>query len=171
MQTKWCYCCKTNKDVSLFGINRSKPDCLASECRECKRQKDKEYSAKHREEARKRAFLWYEMNKNNPEKMEKFKENQRKYRAKTKDKHAARQAKRRSLKQKATPLWLTQEQLRQIQTEYALSAWCSEVMNMKYHVDHIVPLKGKDVCGLHVPWNLQVIPAKTNLKKGNRYVG
>ena len=74
-------------------------------------------------------------------------------------------------KKNRTPSWLTQKQVKSIATEYELAAWCTKVTGIKYHVDHIVPLQGKTVSGLHVPWNLQVIPASDNHKKSNRFVG
>jgi len=60
----------------------------------------------------------------------------------------------------ATPPWLTQEMLNEIEQIY-LNATDEE------HVDHIVPLKGYNVCGLHVPWNLKAIPIKENYAKSN----
>lgn len=81
-------------------------------------------------------------------------------------KTAAQAAKRRAKLLKATPSWAN---IDAIQIEYDLAKWCSDVMGEKYHVDHIVPLQGKIVCGLHVHNNLQVIPASLNLTKSNSF--
>lgn len=77
-------------------------------------------------------------------------------------------AKRRADKIQRTPAWLTGEQLTAIDKLYKQAAWLTRITGVKWHVDHIVPLKGKNVSGLHIPDNLQVIPAWENIKKGNR---
>lgn len=77
-------------------------------------------------------------------------------------------AKRRAKKIQATPAWLTKEQLKQIQDFYILAKNLVLTTGIQYHVDHIVPLRGKDVSGLHVPWNLQVLTAHENINKSNK---
>ena len=87
------------------------------------------------------------------------------------DKIRAKDARRRSVQLNAQPPWLSAEQKRDIDSIYALARDCELVSGEKYHVDHIVPLQGKTVCGLHVPWNLQVLPASVNIGKSNKYNG
>lgn len=82
------------------------------------------------------------------------------YRA-NKDKAVLKKVIRNSRSKRATPAWLTPEMKRQISEVYRLRP-------VGYHVDHIIPLCGKNVSGLNVPWNLQYLPATENLKKGNR---
>lgn len=83
---------------------------------------------------------------------------------------AAHCAKRRSKKLKATPSWLTPEDYEQIKAMYVQAKQHSEITGYKWEVDHIVPLQGKEVSGLHVPWNLQVIPRTENIKKRNKLI-
>jgi 5-methylcytosine-specific restriction endonuclease McrA len=53
--------------------------------------------------------------------------------------------------------------------EYTLANELSWLSEDPLTVDHIVPLQGKNVSGLHVPWNLQILPSKKNTSKGNRH--
>jgi hypothetical protein len=69
-----------------------------------------------------------------------------------------------------TPKWLTFEQRREIELIYEHARECEALTGDQYVVDHIVPLKGVNVCGLHVPWNLQVLPSDVNDSKGNKLI-
>jgi hypothetical protein len=75
----------------------------------------------------------------------------------------------RANKNGATPLWLCSNDFEEISELYRAAQLFKEYTGLEYHVDHIVPLNSDIVCGLHVPWNLRVIPAKENLSKQNRY--
>lgn len=75
----------------------------------------------------------------------------------------------RAKKLKATPKWLTSAHLLEIENIYLNCKNKSEKEGIDYEVDHIVPLQGKNVSGLHVPWNLQIIPKKDNRKKSNTF--
>ena len=124
---------------------------------------NKKYYYSNKEKIARKNKLWYD--KNIDIVREKYKQ---RYYA---NKHIefARAAKRRAAKLKATPTWLSDTQKSQIESIYWLAKDLRTVCGETYHVDHIVPLKGKHVCGLHVPWNLQVLPADVNLSKGNRF--
>lgn len=85
------------------------------------------------------------------------------------DKRAAQQAKRKAAKIHRTPKWLTEEDYKLIETFYKQAQQLKEETGVEYHVDHIIPLHGENVSGLHVPGNLQVITAVENMEKNNRF--
>lgn len=85
------------------------------------------------------------------------------------DVYAANEGKRRAAKNRATPAWLTQIDYEMMAVSYAMAKEMSDRFGYKFHVDHIAPLKGENICGLHVPLNLQVIPASVNISKSNKY--
>jgi hypothetical protein len=85
------------------------------------------------------------------------------------EKLAAQSAKRKAARSQRTPRWLTKADYAVIDSFYAQARVMSEQTGEKYHVDHILPLRGKKVSGLHVPSNLRVIPAAENIRKFNHY--
>ena len=74
----------------------------------------------------------------------------------------------RAIKLQRTPKWLTKLQRYHSRLFYECATAMSKETGIKFHVDHIVPLRSELVSGLHVPWNLQVIPASMNCAKGNK---
>lgn len=75
---------------------------------------------------------------------------------------------RKLSKKHRTPSWLSAEQLKEIQEFYILAKELQWLSIEPLEVDHIVPLNGKYVSGLHVPWNLQILPKSMNVQKGNK---
>jgi hypothetical protein len=84
---------------------------------------------------------------------------------------AARTMRRNLAKIQRTPPWLGGDDHWMIEQAYELAALRTKMFGFVWHVDHIIPLRGKTVSGLHVPWNLQVIPGVENNRKGNRLMG
>jgi len=73
----------------------------------------------------------------------------------------------RARKIERMPDWLNDGHLFEMESIYK---YCSALnsIGLNYHVDHIIPMRGETVSGMHVPWNLQVIPALDNIRKNNR---
>lgn len=78
---------------------------------------------------------------------------------------SAKLARRRATKHGATPMWANLDAIKMV---YKLARAITEQTGIKHHVDHVVPLQSKFVCGLHVEVNLQVIPWLENFRKANR---
>lgn len=81
--------------------------------------------------------------------------------------YAAKAAKRRAAKLQRTPFWDPDTHL--IPQLYQVAAMYTRESGQPWHVDHILPLQGKKVSGLHVYANLRVIPGEENIKKSNKY--
>lgn len=78
---------------------------------------------------------------------------------------------RRKFLKYASRKLLTKDHIEEMKKIYEKAASMTKETGIAYHVDHIVPLKGETISGLHVPWNLQIIPASKNFSKGNSFEG
>jgi hypothetical protein len=87
---------------------------------------------------------------------------------KRKPQKAAAEMQRLASKLSATPKWLSKQELTWIQDYYFAARAHKESFGIVLSVDHIVPLRGKTVCGLHVPWNLCLRTKSDNSKKNNK---
>jgi len=77
-----------------------------------------------------------------------------------------KRARKQHLANRANPKWANRFFISEI---YDLAERRTKATSFKWEVDHIIPLKHPLVCGLHVEHNLQLLPARENLLKGNRF--
>ena len=155
---KTCTKCGTTSEYSCFYKRDRSPDGYEAWCKVCRLKHNREWRdrnpEKHKELVRKNH------SENKAHHAAQFK---RRY-EKDKARYLAKYYRRVERIQIATPAWANQEAITDV---YRRARVCSEYVGMKYDVDHIVPLQGKTVCGLHVENNLQVITAKENKSKFN----
>lgn len=148
-----------------------------------------EYYIKNKEKALKKSVLHYQQNRD--EILKKRQENKKIYNKRSNDYYhqnknkcvetrkkwvqknrfrlTAKQNYRYTSQKKRTPLWLNEQDLQKISDIYKQAAELTASTGIKHHVDHIIPLQGKTVSGLHVPHNLQVLNYMENIRKKNKY--
>jgi hypothetical protein len=77
-----------------------------------------------------------------------------------------RHLRRRSIERRQTPGWVDQCRIREL---FAEARRLSMLTGIRHSVEHIVPLAGGTVCGLHWHGNMEVLPLRENLVKGTRW--
>lgn len=183
---KTCFSCKLKKHYSEFSCNGYTSDGLRSDCKPCanvrnKKNREKNIDKQKVNEAFKKTCCFCQKEKLSTEfyvdngrlngrsgckKCLKNKEKEYYSHPSNKAKRLAKGGRRRAYENKAAIFGKSYDWL--ISLLYEEAKILEEVTGEKHHVDHITPLRGKTVCGLHVPWNLRVIKAVDNIRKGNR---
>lgn len=151
------HCVQCRKDGEAEAYQKRK---LNPERAEYMREYLKSYDHENKKEVSRRSYV------KNKDKAASY---NREYRSRNKGMYAAFCAERRARRVEATPSWLTDADLLEIRLIYKKCAKMNSVKPNSYHVDHIIPLAGGLVCGLHVPSNLMVTKKEDNLRKGNAW--
>ena len=169
MPTKTCTKCKEARCLSVFHKDKNRKDGLAPWCKVCVKANSAKWRSENREKDKLSSSEYYYANRD--KRLAYQRVQGQKYKKENPALNAASSRAYNARKCGAEPKWLSDCQKAHIKRTYKLSKLMSEIVGEQYHVDHIVPLKGENVCGLHVPWNLSVVPAEVNLKKSNTFEG
>jgi len=162
---KKCSKCKEEMSIEKFYADTRYKLGVRGACKICM---NKDSSSRHivkKEENFKKQYIY---KKNNPEKVKGI---HKKWSKNNRPKVNAVLAKYRATKLNATPSWLSAIEKAQIQEIYDIALAKTVQNGILYEVDHIHPLQGDGVTGLHVPWNLQVLTMSDNRSKQNRLDG
>jgi len=159
---KTCTKCLSAKELTEFYKRKCTPDGVEAWCKVCRLAHNKKWHQQNKEKHSELTSKWYIENK------ETHLENSRIWYANNRHRKIATASAREKRIINATPAWLSKEQKLQIQAHYK-QAWQLSIEGVKYEVDHIVPIKNKIVCGLNVPWNMQVITRKENRSKATKF--
>jgi hypothetical protein len=166
VEYKTCSSCKTAKETSYFSSDKQKKDGLSSRCKVCDSAKVRSYYNENKDKARSRQKKYVANSQ------ELYKEGQKRYYENNKEKFRAKEILRKHYQNNQTPEWLNKAHKAEIEGFYMFCKIFSSYKTKKsdtFQVDHIVPIKGKQVSGLHVPWNLHVLTCRDNAQKSNTF--
>lgn len=171
---KICSACGVEKPLSEYSPRNDRPCGVQAKCKECKKLEARQIRAALGDTYNAYKRSWYHKNaakeiarnrvykeQNRDQELKRGREYIKKNRAR----YTAHQLKRMASQINATPTW---------SNEQDIAMWY-EVANVlsrsgvKFVVDHIVPLRGKTVCGLHDSGNMQILPWHKNAAKSNRH--
>ena len=140
-----CFQCKVEKPLIEFAKHPTGKFGVGTTCKSCRSIYRKQYYIDNKEKTLVQSREWA-----------------------TKNAHKKREhrANRRAFLMKATPCWANKDAISAL---YKEAEAISKFANIKFEVDHIIPLRGKNVCGLHVEDNLRIISMKENRQKAYRY--
>ncbi len=174
MVSKPCTKCGRSLPLADFAVSRmgANGPILRPYCKECGRAANAAWrkankaklaaydAARATPERRAACIAWQHENR------EKLKVTTKRWRDKNPSRAVIQVSKRRAAKLRATPPWYDASAC---DWAYVASKMVERMDGVRYSVDHIVPLVSDTVCGLHVSWNLAVVPHSENAAKGNRW--
>jgi hypothetical protein len=195
MDVKQCIKCREHKLAEHFYKNERYKDGLTSWCKACKSEQGKAWRAQNKERvlelgkqyriakkdqisAKRRQWRKENAEAETARDLQRRRKNPARHRARSarwaaenRDAVNSKSAVRRARSKKAQPAWLTSHEHGQILLRYKEARVMAALTGVPHEVDHIIPINGDLVCGLHVPWNLRVIPMRENRRKAKKFAG
>ena len=147
MQKK-CIKCGEVKPIEGFPVANRNKSGRGGACKECRKEDSKKYRADNRDKELSR---------------------HKKYHAKNPEKNAAKAAKYNAAKLRRIPSWSNEADLKAIKKIYARCKRINKLTGVEHQVDHVMPLQGENISGLHHSTNLAIIPAALNASKNNKW--
>ena len=172
---KACTKCQAVKPLGDFYRSRDTKDGRAYHCKACMNERVKQWSSQNPDARAQHRKRWRDENLELAKQIEKrsYLENReqrleykRQWSAANKPRYCHYAMKRKVAQGRATPPWADPDAIVAV---YRQCAEVSQQTGVKHHVDHIIPLQGRTVCGLHVANNLQILTADANKRKANKF--
>mgnify|MGYP003140093983 CR=1 FL=1 len=173
-----CELGNVEQPYSEFYVSKKMSDGYTNVCRTCEKLRSRENYRENRADRLEQGKAYGKNNRHVTRKASKkyYYKNQKQsiqrrldWNKLNPDRAASNAAAYRARKRQATPTKMPESMREEINMIYSHARDCQITSGERYQVDHIVPLFNENICGLHVPCNLQVLPADLNASKGNRY--